>query len=125
MANESAAQRRFAKAGEALMNAHRRNNRDGRDHSDTIQYDQSKPIRGRFVFNDGTDLPFTKARYINGIERKVKYVEVDGIRYTSDGIDLIEYYDNGKCIALLLDGVRYVPDRRQYHEESYEWMNES
>lgn len=108
------------------MSGHKLDYRDGLDHSFTIEYDQSKPIRGRFVFEDGTDLPFTKARFINGVERKVKYVEVDGVRFTSDGIDLIEYYGgNGRCMAILLDGIRYVPDRKQHHEESYEWMNES
>lgn len=107
------------------MIGHKHDNRDGRAHADTTQYDQSRPIRGFFVFEDGTELPFTKSRYVNGEERKVKYVVIDGVRYTRDQVDLIEYHDNGRCIAIMLDGIRYVPDRRQSYEESFEWMNES
>ena len=45
------------------------------------EYDQSRPIRGRIVYADGSESMFTYARYVNGREREVVRVEIDGRRF--------------------------------------------
>lgn len=45
------------------------------------EYGHDEPIRGKMVFEDGTELPFTKARYVNGKERALDHFEADGLRY--------------------------------------------
>ena len=39
------------------------------------------PIRGRIAFDDGTERALSMARYVNGAERRVVSVEVDGVAY--------------------------------------------
>ena len=48
---------------------------------DVRERDQGKPIRGRLVFDDGTERKLSLARYVNGRERRVVAVELDGVTY--------------------------------------------
>jgi len=41
----------------------------------------AKPIRGQLVYEDGRPSEFTFARYVNGEERVVDHVTVDGLNY--------------------------------------------
>ena len=45
------------------------------------EYDQQVPIRGKLLYADGTKSAFTFSRLVNGRERRVVAVEVDGARY--------------------------------------------
>ena len=38
------------------------------------------------------------------------YVEVDGTRYENMGVQLVEHYEDGECVAIDYDGVRYVKE---------------
>ena len=79
------------------------------------EYDQTEPIRCKLVY-EGSVRPseFTAGRMAKDEsdgtirERVPKYVEVDGVRFTPDGIDLVEHYEGGRCVAVTLDGVDYV-----------------
>ena len=64
-------------------------------------------IRGRVVFDRG-DGAFTFARMVRGHERKVRRVEVDGTCYYPDDFEFVEHYEDGRCVAVELDGVRYA-----------------
>lgn len=77
-----------------------------------VEYSHEEPIRGRIVFKgDFTPKPLTIGRHAEGGERVPDYVELDGRRFTEDGIDLIEHYEDGRCVAVDLDGARYVRER--------------
>lgn len=63
------------------MSGCRHGGRDVYRHPDAREYDQSRPIRGRVVWDDGTESRITYGRYVNGVERRAAYVEMDGTRY--------------------------------------------
>lgn len=43
--------------------------------------------------------------------REIRRFEADGVQFTADGVDLQEEYEGGRCVAVTLDGVRYVRER--------------
>ena len=63
---------------------------------DVIRYDTSKPIRGEFVFENSLSVRITMARYVNGVERRVKEVDLDGTRFVPapsadyDDVDVLD-----------------------------------
>ena len=52
-----------------------------RNKPDFREYDQSKPIRGVISWEDGTVSRITYARYVNGVERRVATIDMDGDRF--------------------------------------------
>lgn len=48
------------------------------------EYDRVPPIRGRIVYEDGTDSKFTFSRMTDSSERKVREVEIDGETYAKE-----------------------------------------
>ena len=66
------------------------------------------PIEIAVVFEDGSRVERTICREVNGVERKVARVMVDGEAYTSDGVNLVEHLHDGYCYAVELDGTRYI-----------------
>ena len=86
-----------------------------------VEYSHEEPIRGQIVFKgDFTPKSLTVGRYAEGGERVPDYVELDGRRYTDDGIDLTEHYREGKCVAVDLDGARYARERECTLTRTYE-----
>lgn len=49
------------------------------------EYDQTKPVRGRIVWDGGMESRLTYARFVNGKERRPLLVELDGIRFVPEG----------------------------------------
>ena len=60
------------------MSSCRHGGRDAYERPAVREYDQAKPIRGRIVYEDGSESGFTYARFVNGAEREVAHVEIDG-----------------------------------------------
>lgn len=93
--------------------------------SEVKSYDQTEPIRFRVIYEGGLrPTEFTAGRVVfvgdEPHERKVRFIEADGKRYTFDPVDLVERYDDGKCYEVVVDGVEYTRKRTCTLTRTYE-----
>ena len=85
-----------------------------------VEYSHDEPIRGAAVLTDGTRWNFTISRNTKHGTRELSHFEVGDRRYTDDGIDLQEHYEDGRCLAVDLDGARYARERECTLTRTYE-----
>jgi len=96
----------------------------------------ARPIKGFVVFNHGRPRELTFARYVNGVERKVDHVTIDGTVYER-ARECVLVDKGGKtprcslCGYSVIKGVlrcshcgAVVTGSRREYEEDCEWMNE-
>ena len=66
-------------------------------------------IHGAIHWKDhDRDTPLSYARFVNGVERIAKSIELDGVEFYPADFELLEIFEDGKRVAVELDGVRYV-----------------
>lgn len=74
----------------------------------TMAFMAEEPMRGAVMWDDGTETELAYNRVANGRRRSARSVTLDGTSFYPDDMELVEEYDGGRCVAVSLDGVRYV-----------------
>jgi hypothetical protein len=75
--------------------------------------ESDEPCSVSIKFTDGTERWMPIA--LGG--REISHFEVDGKRYEPIDWNFIERYDHGACVAIEVDGVRYVRARERNWDE--------